>query len=207
MSNKINSKSKKYLSLALLTAFCSSVPVVLNGKKSEAMIGRIGSAARSLGNSVRRASITSKVSTGSINNISTSKTNLTSNLNRRGSSSSIGSHSVTLNTPKMPTLNERITNLEIAKDLENQRNNHGFNKAIVASGLVSSAALVAGVVGGIIQQSKFTKLAQEQAEKDQKIQQDLTVRRKYFQNKEVPEAEKEIIAYYKKNYGIDISKK
>ncbi len=107
---------------------------------------------------------------------------------------------------QLDMLNARIKSLENARDIEQQRANHPFNKAVVASGILSSGMLVAGVVGGIAQQLKFKDLADEQAKTDQQVQEDLTNKRYYFQEVEVKEAEQYIIDYYKNNYGIDITK-
>lgn len=203
MGKKYNSKSKKYISLALLTSFCATAPLVLNNNQANAMIGRVGGAVRSATSSIRRSS-----STGSI--ISrTSRSSVSSNAttgSKLPTAKGSGILASNINS-RLNDLSNKVENIEISRNLENQRNNHMLNKTIVASGLISSAALVAGVVGGIIQQSKFTQLAQEQAKKDQAVQEDLNLRRKYFQNKEVPEAEQYIIDYYRENYGIDITKK
>ena len=195
MSKKLNLLSKKSISLILL---CATAPFVVS-QDANAILGRVGGAARNLGNNVRnsiRRSSTSSIASRSsrINTVRSGSS--TSNL----VSSSVGNS-------KLNELSQKVQILEANRDLEIQKNNHKLNKAIVVSGLISSGALVAGVVGGIIQQSKFTKLSQEQAEKDQDVQEDLNVRKKYFQNKEIPEAEQYIIDYYKENYGIDISKK
>ena len=66
--------------------------------------------------------------------------------------------------------------------------------------------MVAGVVGGVIQQAKFIEFSSEQAKIDQTVQEDLTDKRYHFQEVEVPEAEQYIIDYYKENFGIDITK-
>lgn len=108
---------------------------------------------------------------------------------------------------QLSALNQRLSNLETYRDAETARNNSRFNKAIMISGVVSSASIVAGVIGGIIQQSKFIGLSSEQSQLDQKVQEDLSNKRYYLQEKEIPEAEKYIINYYKENYGIDITKK
>lgn len=187
MDNKLNFKNKKVIALSTLASFCITTPLIYsNDEASASMLARAGSSvSRSLrnGTNVRRNSSTSlrRTSTTSVLNTSTSRISTSA-------------------------LNQRLTDLETQRNLEVQRNNHTFNKVVMVSGLVSSAAMVAGVVGGVIQQAKFIEFSSEQAKTDQMVQEDLTDKRYHFQEVEVPEAEQYIIDYYKDNFGIDITK-
>lgn len=111
----------------------------------------------------------------------------------------------TLTRLQLQDLNQRVLNIETEKIMESQRTKHPFNKAVMVSGVVSSAALVGGIVGGLIQQVKFRDLAERQSYKDQLVQEDLVQKRNEFEEKEIPEAEQYIIDYYKENFGIDIT--
>lgn len=188
--NKFNVlKNKKIIALSTLVAFCST-PLILNHKKANAsMISRVGSVASKASKTIRGTyPTTSRLRTGSLR--STTSSNLsTSHLSNN-----------------LSMLQRKVNELEQQRSLEAQRGNHPLSKVVVGSGLVSGAMLVAGVVGGVIQQSKFMDLNKQQADKDQQVQQNLTSMRDIFNNKEVPEAEKHIINYYKDNFGIDITK-
>lgn len=211
---------KKVIGLATLVAFCST-PIVFNTKEANA-IGAISRAGSRIVSSLSRTS--NVVRTGSslrrptgVNNAATSATRLStlggsqinghgsSINNRRNSTSSMSSVSVA-GSSTANNLSQRLGVLEHNLEIENQRKNHILNKVVVASGLVSGAMLITGVVGGIIQQARMMDLNKEQAEKDQKLQSDLTNMREVFNKKEIPEAEKHIIDYYKENFGIDITK-
>lgn len=211
---------KKVIGLATLVAFCST-PIVFNTKEANA-IGAIGRAGSRIASSLSRTSNVFR--TGSslrrptgVNNAATSATRLStlggsqinghgsSINNRRNSTSSMSSVSVA-GSSTANNLSQRLGALEHNLEIENQRKNHILNKVVVASGLVSGAMLITGVVGGIIQQARMMDLNKEQAEKDQKLQSDLTNMREVFNKKEIPEAEKHIIDYYKENFGIDITK-
>lgn len=193
MNNKLNFKNKKVIALSTLASFCIATPFIhSNNEASASMLVRAGSSmGRSLGGSLRRMS-SSKSST-----ISSRRTSSASSLNLSNRLST-GS--------QLSALNQRLTNLETQRNLEVQRNNNKFNKAIMVSGFISTAAMVAGVVGGVVQQANFISFSSKQANTDQMVQEDLTDRRNYFQEIEVPEAEKYIIDYYKENFGIDITK-
>lgn len=192
MYNKLNFRNKKVIALSTLASFCITTPLICSGDEvSASMLARAGSSAsRSLGSSLGRISV-GRASTTSLRRAST-----TSGLNSNNR----------LSTGSLSALNQRLTNLETQRNLEVQKNNHKFNKAIIVSGLISSAAMVAGVVGGVIQQAKFIEFSSEQAKIDQTVQEDLTDKRYHFQEVEVPEAEQYIIDYYKENFGIDITK-
>lgn len=192
MYNKLNFRNKKVIALSTLASFCITTPLICSGDEvSASMLARAGSSAsRSLGSSLGRISV-GRASTTSLRRVST-----TSGLNSNNR----------LSTGSLSALNQRLTNLETQRNLEVQKNNHKFNKAIIVSGLISSAAMVAGVVGGVIQQAKFIEFSSEQAKIDQTVQEDLTDKRYHFQEVEVPEAEQYIIDYYKENFGIDITK-
>ena len=192
MYNKLNFRNKKVIALSTLASFCITTPLICSGDEvSASMLARAGSSAsRSLGSSLDRISV-GRASTTSLRRAST-----TSGLNSNNR----------LSTGSLSALNQRLTNLETQRNLEVQKNNHKFNKAIIVSGLISSAAMVAGVVGGVIQQAKFIEFSSEQAKIDQTVQEDLTDKRYHFQEVEVPEAEQYIIDYYKENFGIDITK-
>ena len=192
MYNKLNFRNKKVIALSTLASFCITTPLICSGDEASAsMLARAGSSAsRSLGSSLGRISV-GRASTTSLRRAST-----TSGLNSNNR----------LSTGSLSALNQRLTNLETQRNLEVQKNNHKFNKAIIVSGLISSAAMVAGVVGGVIQQAKFIEFSSEQAKIDQTVQEDLTDKRYHFQEVEVPEAEQYIIDYYKENFGIDITK-
>ena len=192
MYNKLNFRNKKVIALSTLASFCITTPLICSGDEASAsMLARAGSSAsRSLGSSLGRISV-GRASTTSLRRAST-----TSGLNSNNR----------LSTGSLSALNQRLTNLETQRNLEVQKNNHKFNKAIIFSGPISSAAMVAGVVGGVIQQAKFIEFSSEQAKIDQTVQEDLTDKRYHFQEVEVPEAEQYIIDYYKENFGIDITK-
>ena len=191
MYNKLSFRNKKVIALSTLASFCITTPLICSGDEvSASMLARAGSSAsRSLGSSLGRISV-GRASTTSLRRAST-----TSGLNSNNR----------LSTGSLSALNQRLTNLETQRNLEVQKNNHKFNKAIIVSGLISSAAMVAGVVGGVIQQAKFIEFSSEQAKIDQTVQEDLTDKRYHFQEVEVPEAEQYIIDYYKENFGIDIT--
>lgn len=127
--------------------------------------------------------------------------------NVRRVSSSLSTSSRLNPTSTINTLNQRLTEIETQRTIEQQRPNHPFNKVVAASGVVSGAMLVAGVVGGIVQQAKFREMVNEQAYESEQVQKDLTEKRDHFQNVEIPEAEDYIINYYKENYGIDITQR
>ena len=192
MYNKLNFRNKKVIALSTLASFCITTPLICSGDEASAsMLARAGSSAsRSLGSSLGRISV-GRASTTSLRRAST-----TSGLNSNNR----------LSTGSLSALNQRLTNLETQRNLKKKKNNHKFNKAIIVSGLISSAAMVAGVVGGVIQQAKFIEFSSEQAKIDQTVQEDLTDKRYHFQEVEVPEAEQYIIDYYKENFGIDITK-
>ena len=192
MYNKLSFRNKKVIALSTLASFCITTPLICSGDEvSASMLARAGSSAsRSLGSSLGRIFV-GRASTTSLRRAST-----TSGLNSNNR----------LSTGSLSALNQRLTNLETQRSLEVQKNNHMFNKVIMVSGLISSAAMVAGVVGGVIQQAKFIEFSSEQAKIDQKVQEDLTDKRYHFQEVEVPEAEQYIIDYYKENFGIDITK-
>ena len=206
--NKLNvrSKSKKIISLATLASVCCTIPFMYSQTNANAgILGRIFSGVRATSSSLLGSRVSSQ---GNIVNNS-----------RRLSASSRGSlvssnNGGQDNRPVVRTggvsgsansLASRVEALETQQKIEAGRADHPFNKAVVASGLVASAAMVAGVVGGIIQQSKFTQFTKDQTEKDQKVQEDINAMKQVFQKKEFPEAEQYIIDYYKKNYGIDIT--
>lgn len=132
--------------------------------------------------------------------------NTVSNTLRRGSTISNISSTGGSIRPNLSDLNQRLSNLEHQRATENARNKHPFNKAVMIAGVTSSATLVAGLVGGIIQQFNFRDLAEKQAARDQLVQEDLTKKRREFEDNEVKEAEQYIIDYYDKNFGIDITK-
>ena len=192
MYNKLNFRNKKVIALSTLASFCITTPLICSGDEvSASMLARAGSSAsRSLGSSLRGTTVR-RTSTTSLRRAST-----TSGLNSNNR----------LSTGSLSALNQRLTDLEIQRNLETQKNNHTFNKVVMTSGLISSAAMVAGVVGGVVQQAKFIEFSSEQAKIDQKVQEDLTDKRYHFQEVEVPEAEQYIIDYYKENFGIDITK-
>ncbi len=201
MGNKLNFKIErnKVISLGTLASLCVTMPCVYSGDRASASMGRAGSVAsrvvtgvnlnRSIGgrNSLpnRTSSTSSSISTGS--RISTSPSRLPST------------------SSNLTSLSQRLLTLENQRELEIQKSQHPLTKTLIVSGLVSSGALVAGVVGGLIQQSGFRDLQKQQAEIDQSVQEDLANKRYYFQEKEIPEAEQTIIDYYKENYGIDIT--
>lgn len=201
MGNKLNFKIErnKAISLGTLASLCVTMPCVYSGDRASASMGRAGSVAsrvvtganlnRSIGgrNSLpnRTSSTSSRISTGS--RISTAPSRLPST------------------SSNLTSLSQRLQVLENQREIEIQKSQHPLTKTLIVSGLVSSGALVAGVVGGLIQQSGFRDLQKQQAEIDQDVQEDLTNKRYYFQEKEIPEAEQTIIDYYKENYGIDIT--
>lgn len=130
---------------------------------------------------------------------------LSNGLRRASSASSLGGGAG--QSIRLSALNQRLNNLETQRQAEISKNKSIFNKAIMISGVISSASIVAGVIGGIIQQSKFIGLSSDQSRLDQKVQEDLNNMRYTLQEKEIPEAEKHIIDYYKEHYGLDITKK
>lgn len=127
--------------------------------------------------------------------------------NVRRPSSSLSTSSRISVTGGINNLNQRLTVLESQRVIEDQRSNHVFNKVVAASGILSGAMLVAGVVGGIAQQASFRAMVNDQAYESEQVQKDLNEKRDHFQEVEVPEAEDYIINYYKENYGIDITNK
>lgn len=200
MGNKLNFKIErnKVISLGTLASLCVTMPCVYSGDRASASMGRVGSVvSRATSSNLNRniggrntltnktSSISSSISTGS--RISTSPSRLPST------------------SSNLTSLSQRLLTLENQRELEIQKSQHPLTKTLIVSGLVSSGALVAGVVGGLIQQSGFRDLQKQQAEIDQSVQEDLTNKRYYFQEKEIPEAEQTIIDYYKENYGIDIT--
>lgn len=194
MDNKLNFKNKKVIALSTLASFCITTPLIYsNDEASASMLARAGSSAsRSLRSSLGGTTVR-RTSTTSLRRVST-----TSGLNTSTNRLSAGS--------QLSALNQRLNDLETQRSLEVQRNNHGFNKAIMVSGLIASASMVAGVVGGVAQQAKFIEFSSQQAKTDQMVQEDLNDKRYHFQEVEVPEAEQYIIDYYKDNFGIDITK-
>ena len=192
MYNKLNFRNKKVIALSTLASFCITTPLICSGDEvSASMLARAGSSAsRSLGSSLR---------------VTTVRRTSTTSLRRASTTSGLNSNN-RLSTGSLSALNQRLTDLEIQRNLETQKNNHTFNKVVMTSGLISSAAMVAGVVGGVVQQAKFIEFSSEQAKIDQTVQEDLTDKRYHFQEVEVPEAEQYIIDYYKENFGIDITK-
>ena len=191
MYNKLSFRNKKVIALSTLASFCITTPFICSDNEASAsMLARAGSnASRSLRSSLGGTSV-GRDSTTSLRRAST-----TSGLNSNNR----------LSTGSLSALNQRLTNLETQRSLEVQKNNHMFNKVIMVSGLISSAAIVAGVIGGVVQQSKFIDFSNQQAQADQMVQEDLTDKRYHFQEVEVPEAEQYIIDYYKENFGIDIT--
>lgn len=194
MYNKLNFRNKKVIALSTLASFCITTPLICSGDEASAsMLARAGSSAsRSLGSSLRGTTVRRT------SNTSSRRLSTTSGLNTSTNRLSTGS--------QLSALNQRLTDLEIQRNLETQKNNHTFNKVVMTSGLISSAAIVAGVIGGVVQQSKFIDFSNQQAQADQMVQEDLTEKRYYFQEVEVPRAEEYIINYYKENFGIDITK-
>lgn len=179
MRNKISFKNKVSVGLVALAGICFTTSIGCY---------RASAAINGLRSGIRRAgSITSSLSNG---------------LRRSASVSSLRSTGGPLSA-----LNQRLSNLESQRNTEMIKNRSWFNKAIMASGVISSASIVAGVIGGIVQQSKFIGLSNEQSKLDQKVQEDLSNKRYTLQEKEIPEAERYIIDYYKENYGVDITKK
>lgn len=194
MYNKLNFKNKKVIALSTLASFCITAPFICSNCEANAsLVSRVGSSVRNLGSSLRGTSSIRRTSTIGVQRIQTTS-GLNTSTNRLSTSS------------QLSALNQRLNDLEAQRSLEAQRNNHTFNKAIMASGLISSAAIVAGVVGGVVQQAKFIEAASQQAQIDQMVQEDLTDKRYHFQEVEVPEAEQYIIDYYRNNFGIDITK-
>ena len=200
MGNKLKFKIErnKAISLGTLASLCVTMPCVYSGDRASAIMGRVGSVVsratrsnlnRNIGgrNTLpnRTSSISSSISTGS--RISTAPSRLPST------------------SQNLASLSQRLQTLENQRELEIQKSQHPLNKTLIVTGLVSSGALVAGVVGGLIQQTGFRDLQKQQAEIDQSVQEDLTNKRYYFQEKEIPEAEQTIIDYFKENYGIDIT--
>lgn len=183
MKNKKGFKNKSSIFLATLAGVCFTTSVGCLSYKANAAIGgglrRAASFAGSVTGGIRRASTLGQAGVGNTGPLSS----------------------------QITALNSRLTNLETQRNLEISKNNSTFNKAVMISGLVSSAAIVAGVIGGVVQQAKFIGLSRTQTETDQKIQQDLSNLRYSFQEQDIPEAEKTIINYYKENYGVDITQK
>lgn len=194
MDNKLNFRNKKVIALSTLASFCITAPLIYsNDEASASMLARAGSSAsRSLRSSLGGTSVRRTSATG------LRRTSTTSGLNT-------STNRISLNN-QLSALNQRLDNLETQKSLEVQRSNHTFNKVVMASGFVASAAMVAGVIGGVVQQSNFIKFSSDQAKADQMVQEDLNDKRYHFQEVEVPEAEQYIIDYYKDNFGIDITK-
>lgn len=180
MKNKISFKNKVSIGLVALAGICFTTSIGCD--KANAMVGGLRNGLSRVG-SIRRAAGNSGL--------------------RRASTSNLRSSTQT----QLSAINQRLSNLESHREIEINRNNSKFNKAVMISGVVSSASIVAGVIGGIIQQSKFIGLSSEQSQLDQKVQEDLSNKRYNLQEKEIPEAEKYIIDYYKENFGIDITKK
>lgn len=178
----MNFKNKVSVGLVALAGVCFTTSI--GCYRASAMVNGLRSGAS------RAASISSSLSSG---------------LRRASSASSLGGGAV--GSIRLSTLNQRLSNLESQRQAEITKNKSAFNKAIMISGVVSSASIVAGVIGGIIQQSKFIGLSSDQSRLDQKVQEDLSSMRYTLQEKEIPEAENHIINYYKENYGIDITKK
>lgn len=201
-------KGKKVIALAALSSvFATSVLTGVGQSASASIVSRVGSAMR---NSVRSVSSLSRSSSfsssSSVRPVSISQriSNLETNQaveNRRAGLSS----AFTLS--RLSELSQRIGDLEQARDLERQKNASPLNRAVMVSGLVGSAAMVAGVVGGIIQQKKMMGLASEQSSIDQRAQKDLNDKRQTLQDKEIPEAVQDIIDYYKDHYGIQLTTK
>lgn len=180
MKNKMNFKNKVSIGLVALAGICFTTSIGCD--KASAMVA-------GLRNSLSRtSSIRSAVGSSGL---------------RRSSTYNLGNST----QQQLSALNQRLSNLESHREMETRKNNSGFNRAVMISGVVSSASIVAGVIGGIIQQSKFIGLSSEQSQLDQKVQEDLSNKRYNLQEKEIPEAERYIIDYYKENYGIDITKK
>lgn len=215
----IKSKSKKIISLATLASVCLTIPFMYSQTNANAGIfsrffsgirtgGSVVNATRAasssnptrntLGSAARRLSTASRI-TSNVN---------TTNQNSSSSPTIVRTNSVSNSTNQnLTSLSQRLDVLEANQMIDIQRANHPFNKAVMTSGLIASAAMVAGVVGGIVQQSKFTQFTKEQTEKDQEVQEDLNNMKNHFQKNEVPEAEQYIIDYYQENFGVDISNK
>lgn len=194
MYNKLNFRNKKVIALSTLASFCITAPFICSDNEASAsMLARAGSSvSRSLRSGLSGTTVRRTSSTG---------------LRRTSTSSALNTSTNRITTGgQLSSLTQRINDLEAQKNLEAQRNSHPFNKAVMISGLISSAAIVAGVIGGVVQQSKFIDFSNQQAQADQMVQEDLTQKRYHFQEVEVPEAEQYIIDYYKDNFGIDITK-
>ncbi len=210
MYGKLSSKFrvKKILSMATLASVCFTIPFVCYRSEANAgILSRLGGMVGSLGNSVSRRLSTSGSIGGNVT--STGAGVITRRLSTVSSSAGVndtGGTQGTSSTQAINSLNQRLATLEESTILESQRANHLFTKAVVASGLVASGAMVAGVIGGVLQQSKFIEYTKEQAQMDQEVQENITNMRNHFQKTEVPEAEQYIIDYYKQNFGMDITK-
>ena len=176
---KLN-KNKSMLTFALINICVLSGSLV---SANASIIRRVSSVASSIGNVTNRSQHVRRVS------------------------SSLSRSSQLNSTLDINNLNQRLTEIETQRTVEQQRPNHPFNKLVAASGVLSGAMLVTGVVGGIAQQAKFREMVNEQAYESEQVQKDLTEKRDHFQNVEIPEAEDYIINYYKENYGIDITQK
>ncbi len=177
---KLN-KNKSMLTFALINICVLSGSLV---SANASIIRRVSSVASSIGNVTNRSQNVRRVS---------SPLSRSSQLN---------------STLDINNLNQRLTEIETQRTVEQQRPNHPFNKLVAnSSGVLSGAMLVTGVVGGIVQQAKFREMVNEQAYESEQVQKDLTEKRDHFQNVEIPEAEDYIINYYKENYGIDITQK
>lgn len=209
---------KKVISLITLVAFCST-PIVFDMKEANAtgIIGRTGSRVMTslsrVGSNISNGSIRILRQPTGTNNVTENGTRLSTLGNSQINSTVQSNNGRNSNTNILDaargavnvSLSRRLNALERNLQIEDQRRNHPLNKVIVASGLVSGAMLITGVVSGIIQQTRIMELNEKQVERDQKLQKDLSNMRDVFNNKEVPEAEKHIIDYYKDNFGIDIT--
>ena len=191
---------KSVIPLATLTGVL--IPCIVPLKQASA----IGSISR-LTNSIFRPSsgVSSPISRVNSTSGVIGNNNGGSLIGRRPSNYSIGSQTSRLSSAT-PTLAERVGQIEATQLAEIARNKHPVNKAVAGLGILGSTVMVVGTVAGLIQQVGFMNQATHQQLEQQRVQNELDKLRDEFNRLEIPQAEQEIIDYYKNNYGIDITK-
>lgn len=204
-------RNKKVIALAALSSvFTTSVLTGVGQSASASIVGRVGSAMRNSMRSVNSA-ISRSSSLRSVGSRASRVQSISGSISGvvqgGASGSGGGSRNGSIVGGSLSNINQRLQELEQARSLEQQKNASPLSKAILASGLIGSAAMVAGVVGGIVQQRKMMGLSSEQSKADQQAQKDLNEKKQILQEKEIPEAVQEIIDYYRDHYGIQLTTK
>lgn len=108
------------------------------------------------------------------------------------------------NTDKLTSLENQVHSMQVQAIADGKKASSTFNKAVLVSGVVSSAAMVAGVVGGVIQQSNFISLTNQQNADEAAMQKEIQELTAHYTDVEIKEAEDYIAKFYMDNYGIDL---